>query len=168
MADGLRYVSRPAPRSAAGPDLDAMFLGAGGRHGVVTGATLRVLPRARSERLAVFSFGALAGATRALRDAVGEGCAIRRARIRRQSGRWMLGAEVVGTPEAVERDLSSLGQCVFTRGGRSSGHEVAFAAEASNSERELGWEELEGQLESGEAPTLWRLSLESLIAGGGP
>lgn len=44
LADGQVLVTRPSPSSAAGPDLKALFLGAEGTTGVITRATLRLLP----------------------------------------------------------------------------------------------------------------------------
>ncbi|MGA9520998.1 MAG: hypothetical protein WBV82_06015 [Myxococcaceae bacterium] len=166
MADGLRYASRPSPRSAAGPDLDAMFLGAEGRFGRVTGAKLRVFPRPRSERLASWSFSALQPAVETLRVAVGQGCLLRRGHIIERAGRWLLAVEVIGGPESIERDLSTLGHCVFARGGRSSGQQAPFPVGAGGPEHELDWETLEAELGRGAAVTLWRISLESVIAEG--
>ena len=44
MPDGGRYASRAAPRGSTGPDLDALLLGGEGRFGIVTQATLRLVP----------------------------------------------------------------------------------------------------------------------------
>lgn len=44
LADGSVYRSRAVPQSAAGPDLDRLFLGGEGTTGVITRATLRLWP----------------------------------------------------------------------------------------------------------------------------
>ncbi len=166
MADGLRYVSRPSPRSAAGPDLDAMFLGAEGRFGLVTGATLRVFPRPRAERLALYSFGAVEPAVETLRVAVAQGCSIRRAHLYERLGRRILALEVIGGPESIERDLSTLGHCVFARGGRSSGQQAPFPVGSGGPEHELDWDTLTAELSRQASVTLWRISLESVVVEG--
>src|SRR6185295_13807254 len=51
MPDGLYAASRAAPRHAAGPSLDAFFLGGGGRMGLLLRAQLRLVPRPSSSRL---------------------------------------------------------------------------------------------------------------------
>jgi alkyldihydroxyacetonephosphate synthase len=45
LSDGSRIALRPAPRRASGPDLSALFVGAGGRIGRVEHAWLRAHPR---------------------------------------------------------------------------------------------------------------------------
>lgn len=167
MPDGLRYVSRPSPRSSAGPDLDALFLGGEGRAGLIVQATLRCFPRPRSERSATWSFADVASLIASLRAGIAAGCWLRRVSMLSRGGRFLLAAEVIGSPEGVERDLSSLGQEVFAHGGRSSGHEVSLSPTAPlPAERELSWSDVAGLLSAGRALTLYRLSLESVIASG--
>lgn len=170
MADGLRFVSRPSPRSAAGPDLDALFLGSEGRFGLIVEATLRCFARPRTERAASFSFAEAATAVSALTAAIGAGVWFRRAALAKKGERVQLSVEVIGTAESVERDLSSLGHEVFGRGGRSSGQEPAGPAEAgladTAAERELSWPDVVRAVSGGDNVSLWRLSLESAIAQG--
>ncbi len=45
LAEGTFYRSKEAPRTATGPDLDHLLLGGEGRFGIITRATLRLLPR---------------------------------------------------------------------------------------------------------------------------
>lgn len=166
MPDGLRFVSRPSPRSAAGPDLDALFLGSEGRFGWIARAQLRCFDRPRAERTAVYSFadpGALEGA---VLGGIAQGCWLRRVQLEQRGERFLFAAEVIGSPEAVERDLSTLGHEAFSRGGRSSGQVPGPAPSASGVERELSWDEVFGRVRRGVRLTLWRLSLESVIAEG--
>lgn len=165
MPDGLRFVSRASPRSAAGPDLDALFFGGQARFGVLTQVTLRLFNRPRSERVAVYSFADAAHLLAALFAAVAGGCWFRRAQLMRKGDRALLACEVLGSPEGVERDLSTLGNEVFKRGGRSSGQDPGAAHELDE-ERELTWDQVAAALEGGAKLTLHRLSLETVIAQG--
>ncbi len=56
LADGTIVRTGGAPRAAAGPDLDQIFVGSEGTLGVVTRVWLRCRPRATSERRAAFGF----------------------------------------------------------------------------------------------------------------
>lgn len=167
MPDGLRFVSRPSPRSAAGPDLDAMFLGSEGRFGWIARAQLRCFDRPRTERTAVYSFAEASALEGALQGGVAQGCWLRRVQLEARGGRYLMAADVIGGPEGVERDLSTLGHEAFSRGGRSSGQVLTKVATGSALvERELSWDEVFELLKRGTNLTLWRLSLESVIAEG--
>jgi FAD/FMN-containing dehydrogenase len=166
MPDGLRYVSRPSPRSAAGPDLDALFVGGEGRFGLVTSATLRLFGRPRTERWAVFSFGSAARAVSLVRAAAASGAWIRSAALARRGERVAAGVEVIGSPDAVERDLATLGHEALARGGRPSGREMAGAIPAATAEWELSWEQLAEAVGSGSEVRCWRIAWESVVAVG--
>ncbi|HYX91535.1 MAG TPA: FAD-binding oxidoreductase [Myxococcaceae bacterium] len=169
MADGLRYTSRPSPRKAAGPDLDALFLGGEGRFGLIVSATLRLVARPRTEREVAFSFPSMDRALSALRAAVASGARLRSATLRGRAGRFTASAEVIGSPDAVEIDLSTLGQESLSRGGRSSSYEPARASPPPpppGDERELSWEEVAEAVASGAEVRCWRLALESVVAAG--
>jgi alkyldihydroxyacetonephosphate synthase len=56
LADGSIVRTGGAPRAAAGPDLDQIFIGSEGTLGVVTRVWLRCHPLATSERRAAFGF----------------------------------------------------------------------------------------------------------------
>jgi hypothetical protein len=68
LADGSRYHSKEAPRSATGPDLDHLLLGGEGRLGIITRATLRLFPRALVEAAGARSASSAIAAVEALRD----------------------------------------------------------------------------------------------------
>ena len=166
MPDGLRYVSRPSPRSATGPDLDALFLGGEGRFGVITSATLRLFGRPRTERWATFNFGSVDRAIGFMRSAVGSGAWLRAAALARQGDRISVGLEMIGLPEAVERDLATVGHEAAARGARSSGRDLDPEAPVDRAERELSWEQLGQAIGAGTRLRCWRLALESVVVAG--
>ncbi len=65
--------TKPVPRAATGPDLREIFLGSEGTLGIVTEATLRILPKPPSRVLAAFAFPALARGLEAIRQLVQAG-----------------------------------------------------------------------------------------------
>ena len=166
MADGLRYVSRPSPRSAAGPDLDVLFLGGNGRFGLITSATLRLFGRPQTERWAAFSFGSSGGTVAFVRAAAASGAWLRSAALARHGERFTARVEVIGSPEAVERDLATIGHEAMARGGRASGRDMEPAPPPAAEERELSWEELAQAIGAGDEVRCWRLASESVVAVG--
>jgi alkyldihydroxyacetonephosphate synthase len=60
LADGRVVRTGGAPRQAAGPDLNQLFVGSEGTLGVITEATLRVHPVPRAERRAAYGFPSFA------------------------------------------------------------------------------------------------------------
>jgi alkyldihydroxyacetonephosphate synthase len=57
LADGRRISTGGAPRTAAGPDLNQLFVGSEGTLGIITGARLRLHPAPTHERRAAYTFG---------------------------------------------------------------------------------------------------------------
>jgi alkyldihydroxyacetonephosphate synthase len=68
LADGTVYRSRAVPSSAAGPDLDRLFLGGEGTTGIITEATLRVWPAPEVALDRGYLVGDLATGLRAIRE----------------------------------------------------------------------------------------------------
>jgi FAD/FMN-containing dehydrogenase len=167
LPDGFRYVSRPSPRKAAGPDLDALFLGGEGRFGLIVSATLRLFAKPRVEREAMFSFPSIDRAASALRASVAAGVRLRSATLRQGGGRFAVSAEVIGSAETVERDLSTLGDDAAAREGRPSSHEPSRTKPPAAEERELSWEDVVQAVASGSEVRCWRIALESVVAVGG-
>ncbi|MHB8876872.1 MAG: FAD-binding oxidoreductase [Myxococcaceae bacterium] len=166
MPDGLLYHSQQSPRSAAGPDLDALYLGAGGRTGIILAATLRCFPGPRIFRPTVFSFPDAAAAVRSLRGAIEDGAWFERARLEKRGERVLLEAVVTGSQEGLERDLASISHHVFARGGRPSGQPLEAAAPMSPVEREATWDAIAAAAADGAPLVLYRLSLAAAVVAG--
>lgn len=173
MPDGLISASRAAPRHAAGPDLDAFFLGAGGRTGLILRATLRLFPRPSGARSATFSFPSSRALISAVRRSLLDGCWVERLRVQRREDRSLLEARFVGSADSVERDLATLSGHATAQGGRAAAQDLppaeprpATAAAAAAAERELSWEEVAAALDRGEPGALYRPSVEAAIAEG--
>lgn len=75
LPDGTRVRGKVTPRSATGPDPDALVMGARGALGVITEATLRVHRVSEDRQLLGFGFRALADAITALAALVDRGLA---------------------------------------------------------------------------------------------
>jgi FAD/FMN-containing dehydrogenase len=166
MADGLRYVSRPSPRSAAGPDLDVLFLGGEGRFGLITSATLRLCGRPRTERWTAFSFHPSGLAVDFVRAAAASGAWIRSAVLARHGERFTAGVQIIGSPEAVERDLATLRVEAMRRGGRATERDIGSGHAQARDERELSWKQLAEAMGAGDEIRCWRLASEGVVAAG--
>ncbi len=164
LADGSLYRSFPAPRSAAGPELDALFLGAGGRAGLVLSALLRVFARPSAARELQLSAPEPSSLVRALRVALSDGVWLSRARLWLRGGSTLAEVRVVGSPESVDRDLETLAARIASVGGRGErapGNAPPAAAEPH--ERELRWEALAPELRAGGTLTLHRLAIDTVL-----
>lgn len=73
LPDGTRVRGKLTPRSATGPDPDALVLGARGTLGVITEATLRIHRLSEERQLLGFGFRSLADAIAALASLVDRG-----------------------------------------------------------------------------------------------
>ncbi|MFM7068151.1 MAG: FAD-binding oxidoreductase, partial [Actinomycetes bacterium] len=60
LADGTQITTGGAPRQAAGPDLNQIFVGSEGTLGIITGARLRVHPAPTYERRGAWAFASVA------------------------------------------------------------------------------------------------------------
>lgn|GEM_PF-914808 len=164
LPDGIPFASKPSPRSAAGPDLDALILGGEGRFGWVSRATLRLLPRPELTRRVVYSFPDGALLARAARRLLSAGCHVRCAWAQQRGGRALLELELGGNAECIERDLSTCSNETAEAGGRASGQVLDDAP--TGEERELSWPEVVRELELGGRVALFRLSTEAVVAIG--
>lgn len=169
MPDGLVATSRAAPRHAAGPDLDAFFLGASGRTGLVLRATLRLFPKPAAARSATFSFPSARALAAAVRRSLLDGCWVERLRAERRADRALLEARLIGSADSIERDLLTLSGQATAQGGRVADDLPAAAPPPPGpppAERELSWDEVAAALDRGESGTLYRPSVDAAIAQG--
>lgn len=97
-ADGSFYKSKETPRSATGPDLDHLLLGSEGRFGIITRATLRLLPRNLVEAAASREAASALEAVEAILQASRRGLAPAEARWDRSHG--IVEARFMGTDAA--------------------------------------------------------------------
>lgn len=162
MSDGRKLETSPAPRSAAGPDLNALVLGAHGRLALVSHAVVRCVPYPeRDVRVACFSFPTASAFVDAMKHAIAEGFWPWRVHVEpgvRAEIRW---AASVGS---VERDRELLTRCVLAAGGR--GEEELEHHAPVTTEIEATWDAVRASLEKGNRLQLFRLSLASVVARG--
>jgi len=169
MPDGLYAASRAAPRHAAGPGLDAFFLGGGGRMGVLLRAQARLLPRPAATRTATFNLPSPPGLVAAVRRALLEGVCLDRLRVETRDGRVMAEARLSGSQSQLDRDLATLGTHVLGQGGRVAGHRLRRPEpppEAPPPERQVRWEAVARALEAGADAALYRLCVDGAVAEG--
>jgi FAD/FMN-containing dehydrogenase len=164
LADGRRLITSDAPRSAAGPDLSALVLGAHGRLGLVTRATVRCFPLAERDVRMCFSFPSAERFVAALQRALAEGLWPWRVHADAASGRVVAEVRWASVLGAVERDRALLARCVEAAGGRGAGEAEREGPLAV--EHESTWDGVRSALEAGRAVQLFRLSLASVIARG--
>jgi len=163
---GVRHASRATPRSAAGPHLDALFLGAGGRVGLIFAATLRLYAKPAAHRAETFSFPNEAAACAALRRTLDDGAFLERVHLERRADRVLAEVCALGTPEGVERDLVTLFHRVANVGGRNSPHRVEDSLPVPSLEREATWEAVAAAVKAGQRLWLYRLAVDSVVAEG--
>ncbi|MBK8014063.1 MAG: FAD-binding oxidoreductase [Deltaproteobacteria bacterium] len=73
LAHGVAFETRAVPRSATGPDLNGVALGAGGRFSVITKATLRIAVRPPKQREVAYRFPSPHAALDAARNVLQRG-----------------------------------------------------------------------------------------------
>lgn len=100
LADGTAIQTRPVPRSAAGPEVDRAFIGAGGRLGVMTSATLRVVPRPFDVHAKTFTFPDLGSAVHWARGLLQRGLEPEAGRIQTHDDGTVLGAVRLSAPSS--------------------------------------------------------------------
>lgn len=159
LPDGTRYRSHPSPRSAAGPDLKGLFLGTGGRFGVLLGAQVRLHARPSDRRWLRIEAPDARSLTIGLRRAVGAGAWLSHALLAFNSGF----VEVIGSARGVERDLKTTAVELAQVGG-SVRDEERPAHPALAHDVELGWRDVVARLEARRPLTLHRITIESVVA----
>jgi alkyldihydroxyacetonephosphate synthase len=162
-ASGRRLETSLAPRSAAGPDLSALVLGAHGRLALLTAATLRCAPLPERELRQTFTFATGAACVTALTRAIAEGLVVWAAHLETREGAVLLDVSWQGSRAATERDRELVTRLFAASGGRSVDEAVA---PASGEEREVTWRSVQRALDRGASLSLFRCALGSLVATG--
>ncbi|MBE2251827.1 MAG: FAD-binding oxidoreductase [Myxococcus sp.] len=164
LADGRRVASPPGPRHATGPDLASLLLGAGGVVGLVTSATLRLVPLHEHEQRRTFSFSNSVPALEALREALSAGVLLSRVVVRSRAGRALVEITLRGAAAQVDRELQLFGRVAERGGGRFEGQGQELPVDGD--EAEVSWAALARALSVGGAVELYRVSLSSVVARG--
>lgn len=166
LPDGHLVTSPPGPRHASGPDLASLLIGAGGLVGLVTSATLRLMPTHDVEQRRLFSFTTHVPALDALRESLSAGVVVARAVVRGRAGRTLVEVTVRGSTASVERSLELFSRCAERAGGRFEGQ--GRELEVDGPESEVSWAAIARALAVGTSVELFRVSLSSVIARGVP
>jgi FAD/FMN-containing dehydrogenase len=166
LPDGRVLRTHDSPRSAAGPDLMALILGARGKLGLTVAARVRCLPAIETRRTLRMSYPSVDAAVSALKAALADGCQLGAVRAQLIGSRPVLELELSGGLEAVDRDTASVQRNAPAMGGRAAGE--APAAVTSDVEGEASWKDIAVALEGTAPLELYRLSLASAIVRGVP
>ena len=164
-SDGRRLETSRAPRSAAGPDLSALVLGANGRMALVTRAVVRCMPFPERDVRVGFSFPSAQAFVTALQRCLAEGFWPWRVHADSTSGRVIAEVRWAASVGSVERDRELLSGCVEEVGGRGSAESDREGPVSV--EHESTWDAVRACLEQGRALQLFRLSLTTVVARGG-
>jgi FAD/FMN-containing dehydrogenase len=165
LPDGRVLRTHDSPRSATGPDLMSLVLGARGTLAVVVSASVRCLPRPQARRTVRLSYPSVESAVDALKVALADGCALGAVRAQQLASRRVLELELSGAVDAVERDAASLERQAPGLGGRPSG-EAPAAVAADAAEGEGTWADVARALEGEASVELYRLSLQTVVLRG--
>lgn len=163
LPDGGLLVTSRAPRAASGPDLAAMVAGAGGKLGLVVGATLRLRPLPSVRQELASSFPSARALVATLQAVLADGCLPYAVRLV-AGARPTSSVELRGDLALVSRGAATLAHRGFARGARPLAPPVVPAL--GGQEREVTWAQLEQALEAGKSLEIYRLSLGSCVARG--
>lgn len=161
MADGRHVLSSRGPRSAAGPDLTAFFLGASGRLGLITRATLRAFAAAEAHGVLVATFATPRDAVAAVTLALVHGVVPGRVQFSLREARVVARIEWSGSRGNAVRDRDVLHRSMTDLDATVS---APFVAEGVV--KETTWPRVEAALRRVRTLELHRLSLTSVISIG--
>ena len=164
LRSGSLYRSKAAPRSAAGPDLDHLFLAGQGRLGLLAAATLRAFPLPGYRQAAEALLSDSAQLVRVLRSALAHDALPATGAVGREGTRLRLQVGYEGFRYRVVRDVEALRAAVIREGGEVA---TASAPQAGphGAEHEVDWEALPAALEltAARGAHLFRLARESVV-----
>jgi FAD/FMN-containing dehydrogenase len=165
LRGGGLFASHPAPRSAAGPGLEAAFLGAGAEAGLIVGATLRALPHHGERAWVHASFPGAEGFSAGLRVLLQRDVPVVEAQIDPRGGTPEVDFLLCGPAFRAVRDRAAVEEWVTREGTRRT--VSAVGNRAHSHETEISWADLPAVIGRGAPIALFRLSRESLVVATG-
>ena len=172
LPDGSLFRTPAVPRSAAGPGLESLVAGGGGRSALLTSAVLRILPAPKGRRRVVLRGKAIEPLVDALRSAM-DGDAVPTAAGLWREGKDILIAAAFDTSEALSQAhaelLGELARRQSLAKGRASeaNHWWSVRADASGQEVAVAWADLAALFESWTGRLeLYRITHEGAVAVG--
>jgi FAD/FMN-containing dehydrogenase len=167
LADGTVFTSHRSPRSAAGPDLKALFAGSGGQLGLTLEATLRLVPRCAHGLGLGFRFANAREATRTLIETTAAGVSLDWAWADSlEGGEVALWLRLCAPSEAALGRDRTLVLKLFQRSGAQNLPDNGGHSRSDEPERELGWDQVEAALAAGGPLRLYRIAMESVVVQG--
>ncbi len=167
FADGRVFTGGPGPRSAAGPDLTSLFLGGGGRLGLVTSATLRAFERPASFGFASARFLEAREAVNALTTALAHGVVFDRVQFTLRETALVARLEWSGSTGHVERNREAIHRAMSQVDHSGAGDRPSAApAPLTGVVREATWPQVESALRRVRELELHRLSLTTVVCIG--
>ncbi len=163
LAGGGGWEGTRAPRSAAGPELSAMFVGAGTEAGLVVEAVLRALPRFELRERLHADLPGPEPLVRLLRKALQRDVPLAEVHSAPRAEGLAVTFAIAGPAFRIRRDRHALEELLRTEGQLQTVRSVAEEPPHTN-EVELGWEELAGAADWRRPVSLYRLARESVIA----
>ncbi len=162
LANGQVYRSPNAPRSAAGPGLESLFFGGGGRLGLIVSAQLRCGPVPTRTEDVTLAFPTPTDLVQALRYALDDGAVIAEAQLYRRASAHVVHARFAGTEAGAVKDANTLARRASAHQGRLTDPDLP--SWSARSERELAWAEVIAALAAGRPLRLYRLAVETVWA----
>ncbi len=163
-SDGRVFVTQPGPRSAAGPDLTALFLGGRGRMGLVTKALVRAFRAPTHKSTATFRVQTARQATLILRRIVSDGAWLSRAVVGGTASGVAIECSWAGSEAGVERERELI-ERAFVDGGGTAARELTLTPSAGE-EQALTWVEVEKAVVGDATLELHRVALPGVVARG--
>jgi FAD/FMN-containing dehydrogenase len=164
-AEGRTFHTSGAPRSAMGPDLTALVLGAHGRLGLVSRATVRCLAAPELQAALCFEFPSAQSLVATAMQSLADGLVPSKVRLAVREGRVAGAFHWSGSRGSTQRDRERLLRCAMEHGAHARSDidpDVATNAE----ERESTWDQVRRALDQGKGLVLTRLSLATVVACG--
>lgn len=162
LTGGGSWEGTRAPRSAAGPDLSAMFVGAGTEAGLVVEAVLRALPRFELRERVHAELPGPDALLRLIRRALHQDVPFAEIHSAPRNGRLAITFALAGPAFRIRRDRHALEELIRTDGQVLTVRSV-FEKPVQTAEVEIGWEQFEEAIPWRKPVSLYRIARESVI-----